>query len=353
MTRNQRPRTLKAKSSALDLFSGCGGLTLGLKRAGFRVIGAVELDPLAVETYKANHKRIKIWLQDIGTLPVARVMRELKLRRGQLDLLAGCPPCEGFSALRTLNGYRCVRDHRNDLIFDFLRFVRVLQPRAVMMENVPGLASNSRFSFFRKALCQLGYSHEYRVLNAADYGVPQRRRRLILLASRIGAVSFAPPARTHVSVRAAIGSLPHPRKSSDILHNIKEVRSQRIRNLIRQIPKNGGSRTDLGPKLQLACHRSCDGFKDVYGRLAWNDVAPTITAGCFNPSKGRFLHPVQNRALTLREAAMLQTFPRRYFFSLARGKSSAASLIGNALPPEFIRRHARSVFQFLKKHSVS
>jgi DNA (cytosine-5)-methyltransferase 1 len=279
-------------------------------------------------------------------------MRRLKLRRGELDLLAGCPPCEGFSALRTLNGRRRIRDQRNDLVFDFLRFVRVLNPRAVMMENVPGLANNKRFSSFRKKLRRLGYASEYRVLNAADYGVPQRRRRLILLASRSGSVSFAPPAAKRSTVWEAIGSLPHPRKSKDILHNLKEVRSRRIRDLIRQIPKNGGSRTDLGPKSQLACHRRCDGFKDIYGRLAWNDVASTMTGGCFNPSKGRFLHPVQNRTLTLREAALLQSFPRKYFFSLRRGKSPAASLIGNALPPEFVRRHARSVLQFLKNRSA-
>lgn len=336
------------KPLAIDLFSGCGGLTLGLKRAGFRVVGAVEIDPLAVETYKANHKRIVVWPQDITTLTVASVMRRLKLRRGQLDLLAGCPPCEGFSALRTLNGYRRIRDRRNDLVFEFLRFVRVLQPRVVMMENVPGLAKNRRFSFFRKELARIGYTYEYRVLNAADYGVPQRRRRLIILASRIGPVSFARPTLRRHTVWSAIGSLPRPWKSRDILHNIKEVRSRRIRSLIKQVPKNGGSRGDLSSKFRLACHRRCDGFKDIYGRLAWNDVAPTITGGCFNPSKGRFLHPGQDRTLTLREAAMLQSFPRTYFFSLSRGKASAASLIGNALPPEFVRRHAKNVLKFMR-----
>lgn len=113
--------------------------------------------------------------------------------------------------------------------------------------------------------------------------------------------------------------------------------------MIRDIPKDGGSRTDLPRDRQLDCHKDCDGFRDIYGRMAWDKVAPTITGGCFNPSKGRFLHPEQNRAITLREAALLQTFPRRYHFDLSSGKEAAALMIGNALPPEFIRRQANQV----------
>jgi len=342
-----------SKPIAIDLFSGCGGLTLGLRRAGFRVAGAIELEPLAVDTYKANHKQTVVWSQDIRKLSARRVMRELKLRRGQLDLLAGCPPCEGFSSLRTLNGGQRVRDPRNNLVFEFLRFVRVLRPRAIMMENVPALRKNRRFFLLCKALRRLGYSFQHRVLNAADYGVPQRRRRLILLASRFGPVPFASPALIRRTVRGAIGWLPHPKHSRDILHNIKETRTPRIRDLIRRIPKNGGSRRDLGAQSQLSCHQKCDGFKDIYGRLAWNDVASTITSGCFNPSKGRFLHPSQNRTLTLREAALLQSFPKTYVFSLKHGKSATASLIGNALPPEFVRRHAKNVLDFLQKRRRS
>jgi len=336
------------KLIAVDLFAGCGGATLGLKLAGFRVAGAVEIDPLAVETYQANHREVRVWQRDIRSLAAARLMSELKLARGQLDLLAGCPPCEGFSSLRTLNGRMRVRDSRNDLVFDFLRFVRVLKPKAVMLENVPALAKNKRFSVLLKALRDLGYAFDYRVLNAADYAVPQRRRRLILLASLCGPVRFAAPARRRRTVMDAIGKMPDPRESADVLHNLKEARSDRVRALISRVPKDGGSRTDLGARFQLSCHRKCDGFKDVYGRLAWDDVACTITSGCFNPSKGRFLHPVENRTLTLREAALLQSFPKSYFFSLNRGKSAVASLIGNALPPEFVRRHASVVHRSLR-----
>jgi DNA (cytosine-5)-methyltransferase 1 len=118
--------------------------------------------------------------------------------------------------------------------------------------------------------------------------------------------------------------------------------------MIESIPKNGGSRRDLGPDNQLPCHERCIGFHDVYGRMSWDDVAPTITTGCVNPSKGRFLHPEENRAITLREAALLQGFPADYWFSLRRGKFQAAGLIGNALPPEFVRRHALQIRRFVR-----
>ena len=124
------------KPKAIDLFSGCGGLTLGLTQAGFRVVGAVEIDPLAVETYKANHNHVVIWEKDISKISAAEVMRRLKIQRGQLDLLAGCPPCQGFSTMTTLNG-RIGQDKQNDLVFEFLRFVRAMRPKAIMLENVP------------------------------------------------------------------------------------------------------------------------------------------------------------------------------------------------------------------------
>ena len=130
---------------------------------------------------------------------------------------------------------------------------------------------------------------------------------------------------------------------------MKERRSDRIRRLIRSIPKDGGSRSALPAAQQLKCHQSTDGFKDVYGRMAWGDVAPTITSGCTNPSKGRFLHPEQDRAITAREAALLQGFPKSYEFSLKRGKSGVAEMIGNALPPEFVRRHARTIARGLRR----
>ncbi len=336
-----------AAPTAIDLFSGCGGLTTGLKSAGFRVLAAVELDPLAVETYRSNHKGVELAAGDIRKLPVSSLMRKLGLQPGELDLLAGCPPCQGFSRMRTLNGTRRARDERNDLVFDFLRFVRVMRPKAVMLENVPGLATDRRLTKLRATLEALGYKVSYDVLDAANYGVPQRRKRFILLAGLGAAIRFAPPARKRKTVRQAFSRLSADRARRDPLHNLGETRADRIVKLISRIPRDGGSRRDLGSKNQLRCHRKCDGFADVYGRMSWDDVAPTITTGCVNPSKGRFLHPTKNRSITLREAALLQSFPCTYRFSLRRGKYPAAEMIGNALPPEFVRRHARQIRRFL------
>ena len=329
----------KKKSTAIDLFSGCGGLTLGLKQAGFRVLGAVEMDPLAVETYKKNHRGVYVWPTDIRKLAASRVLEALRLSASDLDLLAGCPPCQGFSRITTLNGkYRQV-DDRNNLVFEFLRFVRVLRPKAVLLENVPGLAKNRRFRKLCSALRRLGYTLNIGVLDAADYGVPQRRRRLVLVGTIYGAPILAEQSANRVSVREAFRKL-RLRPLRDPLHKTRENRTERIRALIRRIPKNGGSRLDLGVRHQLDCHRTSDGFKDVYGRMAWGDVAPTITGGCCNPSKGRFTHPSKARCITLREAALLQSFPASYQVSLRRGKFAVAQMIGNALPPEFVRRHA-------------
>jgi DNA (cytosine-5)-methyltransferase 1 len=308
--------------------------------------------PSRLKTYKANHKRIFQWSQDIRTLPAARVMRLLKLRRGQLDLLAGCPPCQGFSTMTTLNGRTIRDDPRNDLVLEFLRFVRVLRPKAVMMENVPGFAKDKRIERFVAGLEAIGYRCKRDVLDAADYGVPQRRRRFILLAGQRGEIPFARLAHRKSSVREAFKNL-RKRPRRDPLHQVAERRSVKVRQLIRLIPKDGGSRAALRKKRQLKCHRKCDGFKDVYGRMAWDRVSPTITGGCCNPSKGRFLHPIRHRAITPREAALLQTFPPRYLFSLRRGKFAAAQMIGNALPPEFIRRHAVSVLRFLERRSTN
>lgn len=320
---------------------------MGLKQAGFEVLGAVEIDELAVETYRLNHPEVTVWHEDIRRLAAKDVKLGIGLGNRKLDLLAGCPPCQGFSAMRTLNRGKRVRDPRNALLSEFVRFVRVLKPRVVMLENVPGLQNTVRMSRLVRSLRKLGYHVKVAVFDAAEFNVPQRRRRVILLASEQGEVAFARPARTSSTVRQAIGSLPPHRRSRDPLHDLPESRSEDVRELIRHIPRNGGSRRDAGEEYLLACHKACDGFYDVYGRMAWGDVAPTITTGCVNPSKGRFLHPERHRCITLREAALLQTFPKRYEFPLRKGKFAVAEMIGNALPPEFVRRHALAVYRHL------
>jgi DNA (cytosine-5)-methyltransferase 1 len=341
------------KPSAIDLFCGAGGLSEGLRLAGFKIVGAVDLDAAACSTYKLNHKSVKLWTTDIRELAGTEIMRALKIKPGELNLLAACPPCQGFSTMRTKNGTRRNRDRRNDLIFEVLRITRSMKPISVMIENVPGLINDRRYRAFRKGLESLGYRVKCGVLNAVDFNVPQKRRRLVLLASKIGQPKFAPKARNGRTVRHVIGRLGPRRFSRDPLHNYSTKRSKRIENLISRIPRNGGSRKALGLKNQLPCHKRLDGFRDVYGRMAWDKPAPTITGGCINPSKGRFLHPRANRAITLREAALLQTFPKTYRFPLDRGRYSVAVLIGNALPPEFIRRHANALRDLLSPEKRS
>lgn len=341
------------RSIAIDLFAGCGGLTEGLKQAGFKVVGALELNSTAVRTYRMNHPSVHVWHADIRTIKGIAVRRKLKLGKGDLDLLAGCPPCQGFSTMRTLNGKRSVDDPQNSLLLEFLRLAEELKPHAVMMENVPRLAQDEHFRRFCGRLAELGYKGDFRILNAANYRVPQRRQRLIYLASLHGPVPFANPSSKIKTVREAISHLPKPGKSGDAIHDLAENRSAKIKALIRSIPRNGGSRTDLPPSKQLKCHQSCDGFKDVYGRMSWSEVAPTITGGCFNPSKGRFLHPSQDRAISVREAALLQGFPPRYRFDPNDGKTTIGLMIGNALPPPFIRAHARKIMSILKQNRES
>jgi len=337
------------KLTAIDLFAGAGGLTQGLKQAGFNVIGAVEIDDLAVETYSSNHPDVAVWKRDIVKLSARQIMRSLRIQKGQLDLLAGCPPCQGFSVMRTMNGGREVIDERNDLVFEFIRLVRELLPKTIMMENVPGLASDKRMRKVRRTLGKLGYNSECRVLDAQDYGVPQRRCRMILVGSRVSHLKPCAASHRRQTVFSAISDLPEAGKSGDELHDFPERRTQAVIQLICDIPHDGGSRADLGPERQLRCHQSCNGFKDVYGRMKWHDVAPTITTGCFNPSKGRFLHPVENRNITLREAALLQSFPIDYKISLRRGKTNAAVMIGNALPPLFIEKHAEKIRRSIER----
>jgi DNA (cytosine-5)-methyltransferase 1 len=338
MTKNE-----KRGLTAIDLFSGCGGMSLGLKQAGFNVVAAVELDELAAETYRRNHKNVMLVQRDVRRVSPLILRRDLGLKRGQLDLLAGCPPCQGFSSMTTKNGGKKVTDPRNDLVFEMIRFAKEFEPRAVMLENVPALRADQRFASFLRRLRKQGYKVSYEVLDASKYGVPQRRKRLVLLASKRKAPEFARPSAPTKTVRNTISALPKAGASGDPLHDVQHLMTDRVATLIRSIPSNGGSRNSLPKKMQLKCHKTFDGFKDVYGRMTWDEVAPTITSGCINPSKGRFLHPKENRAITLREAALLQTFPRKYYFSMSTGKYNTARMIGNALPPEFVRRQALSL----------
>ena len=221
------------KPRAIDLFSGCGGLTLGLSQAEFEVIAAVEVDPLAVSAYNSNHSGVMLKHCDIRKVSARALRRELHLQVGELELLAGCPPCQGFSALRTRNGAKRNRDARNSLIGEMLRFARAFRPKAIMMENVPGLALHKPFREFCAGLRSIGYKIKVEIKDAARYGVPQRRRRLILLAGRGFDIEFAPESSRVRTVRGAIGRLPEPGRSRDKLHNLPEKkRADKIQKLI-------------------------------------------------------------------------------------------------------------------------
>ena len=342
-----------SKFKAIDVFCGAGGLTVGLKKAGFDVIAGVEISELAIETYSMNHREHKLYNKDIRELSPEMILSDLGLKKGELDLLAGCPPCQGFSTHRTRNRSASVDDFRNDLVFEFVRFVKAMLPKTIMIENVPGLAKDARMSQVEKDLMKLGYTFDkstITVRDAADYGVPQRRKRMIMLASRFGLIEPPKKPSKRRTVREAISSIKKVGDSGDELHDIPVVRSEKVKKMISLVPKDGGSRSDIPKKYWLPCHlKNPNSYRDVYGRMAWDAVAPTITGGCSQPSKGRYIHPEENRGITLREAALLQTFPINYKFSMAKGKSGVALMIGNALPPEFIRRQAKMVVKHLEQ----
>jgi len=332
-----------SKLTAIDLFAGCGGLTCGLKLAGFKVVGAVEIAGLPAATFQLNHPTVHLKQEDIRKIEPKEWMKQLGIQRGELDLLAGCPPCQGFSTLRTNNGARSNRDRRNNLIREMLRLVEAFQPKALLMENVPGLKSKAVFTEFVRELESLGYTTQEEIHDVVHYGVPQRRKRLVLAAGRGFKVPFARQVEGMKTVRETIAALAPAGQSGDHMHDRSERRTDLMKKRIAATPTDGGSRTSWPKRLWLECHKNTDGFKDVYGRMKWDAPAPTITGGCFNPSRGRYLHPEEDRCVTLREAALLQTFPPQYKFPEDASKQNVALMIGNAIPPEFVRLQGNAV----------
>ena len=332
------------KLNSIDLFSGIGGLSLGLKDAGFNVLASIEIDEYAVKGYRLNHPNTIVYDQDIREFDTKEINKLLK--NEPLHLLAGCPPCQGFSSIRRLNKKRSVKDDRNNLVLEFLRFVEELKPLTVMMENVPGLKDYYLFKKVFRELKKLGYNPKYNIINVRNYGVPQNRKRLVLVGSILGNLNIAEGQDIKVTVKDIIGKLPSPENSNDPAHKIIPKHTIKIQEMIRSIPKNGGSRKDV-PEYTLECHKKPNiGFNDVYGRLRWDDYSTTITGGCLNPSKGRFLHPEEDRCISAREAALLQSFPIDYKLPVDIPKTKLALLIGNALPPKFSYAQASNI----KKH---
>ncbi len=337
------------KYNAIDVFSGVGGLSAGMVRAGFAAIAAIEIDKYAVLTYRMNHSETTVIEKDIRRVSTDEIIKELN---GEpLHLLAGCPPCQGFSSVRRLNRKQNVHDERNDLILEYLRLVKELRPLTIMMENVPGLINYDLFKDVVKELDSIGYRPKVEIVNVKDYGVPQNRKRLIMVGSLLGEIDIAEGTREKVTVKDAIGKLEPIQETKDPLHKITANHTPEVMERIRLTPKDGGSWKDLPEQYTLECHKKENvGFNDIYGRLRWNDYSATITGGCLNPSKGRFLHPEEDRVITAREAALLQSFPRRYKFPVNIPKASLALLIGNALPPRFSYIQSMNIKGHLDKY---
>jgi DNA (cytosine-5)-methyltransferase 1 len=334
---------------SIDIFSGCGGLTEGMHQANFKTKVAFEIDEIASKVYKLNHTDTTVITKDIRDVSIAEIKRHLNGKT--IHLLAGCPPCQGFSSMRRLNKKRSVRDMRNSLIMEYVRIVEKLMPYTIMMENVAGLADYHLFKSALKIFDSLGYDVDWKIVNVKDYGVPQSRERLVLVGSRLGEIKVAEPTNEKQTVRQVIGDLTVPEKSNDPVHKIFPVHTDRIQKRIELTPKNGGGRKDLPKEYTLECHKGENiGFNDVYGRLRWDNYSTTITGGCLNPSKGRFLHPEQNRNISAREAAMLQSFRIDYKFPTDIPKDKLALMIGNALPPKFSYIQSQNIKEHLEQY---
>jgi DNA (cytosine-5)-methyltransferase 1 len=358
-------KTQPHRFTAIDIFAGSGGLTVGLKRAGFQVIAAVEIEPHAFATYKANHPEVQAYKQDIRTVK-GKSLSSLS-HNGKISVLSGCPPCQGFSTLTA----RYKRDDpRNELVLEMSRLVEEIQPQILMMENVPGLYKKGSvlFNILLQKLDSLGYITEWGILQVADYGIPQSRQRLVLLAGKGFPVHLPNPTHSKMgdnnlkpwrTIREAIGFMPEPIVLSDTQSiggpqnfNWHVVRSMSAKTLeILKATRPGESRLKIPVELRPQCHKDRkDGFNDVYGRMSWERIASTITGGCTTFSKGRFGHPEKDRTISVREAALLQTFPIDYIFDTSYIEY-ACEMVGNALPCDFAEVLANQCISALKNNS--
>ena len=354
---------------AVDLFAGAGGLSLGLERNGFSVVLANELEVDFAETYKSNHPNGKIVQGDVAKMDFGKELTELGLVRGDVDVVSGGPPCQGFSSV----GKKMFDDPRNQLFKQFLRCVEEVGPKAVFFENVSGFKKMYKGTLFNElieALTNLGYKTKSAVLDAADYGLPQRRLRTIVVAWNVqGEFHFPEP--THgigrkapvTTLEDALSDLPtlgvgevkkryasaprnefqrSMRTNGNVLteHNCTKY-GRHMQKVLKLIP-DGGSVMDLPEKLRPKSY-----FKNTYARLLAREPAPTMTRNFGTPSSSRCIHPHQNRALSTREGARLQGFPDDYLFCGGKGRKNLQ--IGNAVPPLLGEVVAREIVKLLKR----
>lgn len=371
------------KIKAIDLFSGCGGVSIGLTQAGFEVVCAVEIDDAAVKAYKGYYllRDVNVLKNDICKVNGSEILNAAGLKRNDLYLLAGCPPCQKFSMQNRIhNSDEKDIEEVKKLLMQYKRIIKEIYPPFLLMENVPGIKSSFGGRILKEFIAELENedapdSERYLVLsdvvNAADYGVPQLRKRFVLHAVRCDILkqmeqlnlTLTLPIPTHsktgndnkqkwVTVREAFAGLPEikagERYSDDKIKNhycanLSDKNIQRM-HIIRE---NGGSRTALPENLVLKCHTTYSGHTDVYGIMNPDAPAPTMTGGCLSYSKGRFGHPFEDRAISVREAARIQTFPDDYIFGESLTK--AALEIGNAVPIKLVRASGNVFIKIMRQ----
>lgn len=338
------------KIQTVDIFCGAGGLTYGLRQAGISVSHGIDIDSackFAVEVNNKNTVFVNQSITDISSESVAKMYDA-----GNIRLLAGCAPCQPFSKYRNPNSKD--DDLKWKLLREFQRLAVDVQPELITMENVPQLRNHKVFEEFVLSLKNCGYYVWFDVVNCSDYGLPQNRRRLILLASKLGEIAFdLPKISKKMTVRQAIGNLPEVNAgqicTNDELHRSPKLRDINQKRMIHSLP--GGTWEDWPEEIRAECHKKNSGmtYKSVYGRMSWDETSPTITTQCYGFGNGRFGHPVQHRAITLREAAILQSFPKSYRFldkTMVFSYQKLGTMIGNAVPP-IIGKAIGTVF---KKH---
>ncbi len=348
----EQKHRLKQLVHGVDLFCGVGGLTHGLAKGGIRVIAGVDLDPHCRFPYEKNNKATFVE-RDISKL-TGNELLDL-FGNSKLRLLAGCAPCQPFSTY-SQNSRRFKNNDKWDLVAEFSRLIAESQPDFVTMENVPQLLDHAVFEKFLNSLKD--YHFRYEIVDCRHYDVPQSRRRLVLIASRFGPIQLLPPHRSRKqakTVSQAISYLPILAAGcsdpDDPLHSASALSDLNLRRI--QASKPGGTWRDWDESLIAECHRKKSGktYSSVYGRMEWDSPSPTITTQCFGYGNGRFGHPEQDRAISLREAAILQTFPKSYQF-LSPGEkvnfSKLGRLIGNAVPVRLGEIVAKSICSHLE-----
>jgi DNA (cytosine-5)-methyltransferase 1 len=343
----------------IDFFCGIGGATKGFQNAGIQILKGIDNDPTCRETYEKNCSPSKFVMEDINSLKSRGLMRGIpRLKSDRLVFLA-CAPCQPFSKSYKKKAHK---DDRTDLILRFSEFVKEIRPDVIFVENVPGFRKVDNGCVFHKFLSvlkseKLRYEVEWTVIDAKTYGVPQTRRRFVMLASRMGKIDFPPVTHgkgllPYVTVCDAISKYP-PISAGASHRTVPNHTTRRLSDLnlerLKKTPEDGGGRKDWPRNLWLDCHKKDgSGHSDVYGRMSWSKPSPTLTCKCNSISNGRFGHPSEDRALSLREAATLQTFPDNFLFY---GKASNITRhIGNAVPVLIAEVFGRTVYQHARKN---